>query len=878
MVLTHGNRLGPYEVLSAIGAGGMGEVYRARDARLNREVALKTLPGLFALDPDRLARFRREAQILASLSHPNIAAIYGLEESKGVQALVLELVEGPTVDQCLASGAIPVDEALRIARQIADALDAAHEHGIVHRDLKPANVKVRADGTVKVLDFGIAKALSPDPTAEAAREHATVTDPRMTTAGTILGTAAYMSPEQARGQIVDKRTDVWAFGCVLYEMLAGRTAFGRPTVTDTLAAVVQQPPDWTALPPATPPPVIRLLRRCLEKDARRRLRDIADARLDLEDADNPSPVEVVRRRVPPRMLWAMVAVSLLGAVGMAFWSFTRGGEVQTPDPVRFAIDLLPGEELPLDPGLPRPLAISRDGRRIVYVARGSSGTRIYLRRPDDPEATPIAGTEGGSAPFVSPDGEWLGFAARGGIWKVPIVGGTPQSVAIVSNVVGATWSDDGSIVFNTWESGLFRVSSDGGTPQPLTRREAEPGEGAHQVPYALPDGRTVAFAVSHGSQPPTLELADLSTSKRTRLFEGTDPHYLSSGHLLFTRAGRLHVIRFDLTRLASIGSATLVDDAMSVAVVQDRGALAAALDGTLAYILSPSTTSRLVLVDTDGAVRRVVDGPRSFSHPRLSPDGSRAVVRAGTQTDGELLVYDLERNSRVRLSVGGLVGRPVWSHDGKTIAFQKDGGSSIQSMPADDSRPPEILLARDHSGPVFPLAWSRDGKTFVYSRASPKTNRDVFTRTGGGALTGFLMTPSDERSAMLSPDGHWMVYSALEPGREEEVYVERYPDHGERVVVSVGGGREPIWSPSSGEIFYRSNDGLRMMSVSVQTEPRLSIGRPRTFFFQGFFLTGLFWAEYDVNPKTGEFLMLSVDAPPQPRVTVALNLNLTRPR
>jgi dipeptidyl aminopeptidase/acylaminoacyl peptidase len=377
------------------------------------------------------------------------------------------------------------------------------------------------------------------------------------------------------------------------------------------------------------------------------------------------------------------------------------------------------------------------------------------------------------------------------------------------------------------------------------------------------------FSVSREGQPPVVELADLSTGTRTRLLEGTDPQYLSTGHLVFTRAGRLHAVPFDLARLELTGPAAPVADETSVFVTQDRGAFAASLGGTFAYIAATASTSRLVLVDRNGGTRPVVDEPHTFDHPRFSPDGARLVVRTAAETGGgELWVYDLARGTRSRLSVSGRLSRPVWSHDGKRIAFAKNEG--IDSIPADDTTPPETLLARDSSGPVFPLAWSRDGRTLVYSHAKRETNRDVFTLSADGTRTPILVTPRDERSAMLSPDGRWMVYASLEPGREEEVYVQRYPGLGERVLVSAGGGREPVWSPSGGEIFYRSTEGERMLVVPVRTEPTLTVGRPQTLF-RGAFQTGLFRANYDVSSTTGEFLMLAVDQPLQPRLTVALN-------
>jgi serine/threonine protein kinase/Tol biopolymer transport system component len=847
----------------------MGEVYRARDTRLKRDVAIKVLPDPWARDSDRRARFRREAELLATLNHPNIAAIYGVEEAGDVEALLLELVEGPTLADRLRSGPIPVSDALTIARHIVDALDAAHERGIIHRDLKPANIKVRDDGTAKVLDFGLAKALTPDDaraSADAANSP-TMTSPAMTHFGVILGTAAYMSPEQARGKTVDKRTDIWAFGCVLYEMLTGRAAFSRPTVTDTLAAIVERQADWTLLPPSTPPLVVRLLQRCLEKDVRRRLHDIADARPDLEDnSAQQSPVAVVPQRTRMRVWWTAAGWTLASvATAGAIWAFSRGTQTPPLEPLRFTIALSSGEELPMDAGLPPPVAISRDGRSIAYVARRSTGNRIYLRRINDLSGQPIAGTEGGFSPFFSPDGRWLGFTSGGSLRKVPIQGGTPQDVAAVSNMLRATWSDSGWIVFHKWSGGLFKVQAAGGTPSELTH--AGQGEG-QQMPYALPGGRFVLFAVSQISTPPVVELVDLSTGTRKRLLEGNDPQYLSSGRLVFTRAGRLYTAPFDLTRQEVTGSAAPASEEIAVTQVQNRGALAVAENGTIAYVPAVSLAGRLVLVDINGNVRSAGEGVDRFSHPRFSPDGTRFVTFVQSESAiNELWVYDLERRTRSRLSASGVVSRPIWSHDGRNVTFQKSG--DLYNIPADDSGPATVLLAKD-PGPIYPLAWSRDGRTLVYSRPSPETNRDVYMLPAGGKPTPFLATTRDERSAMLSPDGHWMVYAVLEAGREEEVYVQRYPGPGDRAAVSVGGGREPVWSPAGDEIFYRSTDGQRVMAVAVRTEPMLNIGRPRVLF-EGQFRLGTFWSEYDVSPKSREFLMVAVDGPTQPRLVVAVN-------
>jgi serine/threonine-protein kinase len=819
-----------------------------------------------AADHDRLARFQREAEVLASLNHPHIAGIYGLEESAGVTALVMELIEGEDLAQRIARGRIPFAETLAITKQIAEALEAAHEQGIIHRDLKPANIKVRLDGTVKVLDFGLAKAMEPaGGSSVSAMPSPTITAPAMTAMGVVLGTAAYMAPEQARGRAVDKRADIWAFGVVLFEMLTGRQAFPGDDVSHVLARVIERDPDWTALPPTTPPLVVRLLRRCLEKDVRRRLRDIADAKPDLEDATQFELAGASPTRARP--LWPTAAAWTLAAVAtiVSAWSLTRGAPQRASDPLRFTIAIPQGEELPMDSGLPPPLAISRDGNQVAYVTRRSSGNRIYLRRREDVDGRPIAGTEGGSGPFFSPDGQWLGFAFGGFIRKVPIHGGTAQNIAAASNVLKATWSDDGWIVFHQWSGGLVKVEATGGTPVELTHPGDREG---HQVPYALPGGRSVLFAAGQAATAPFIELVDLSTGTRKRLLEGNDPQYLASGRIAFTRAGRLYTVPFDLTRLDVTGAAAPASDEIVVSEVQNRGALAIAENGTIVYVPATSLSGRLVLVDANGGVRSAGEGFEPFRHPRFSPEGNRFVTFVQSESgSNELWVYDLGRRTRSRLSAGGAVSRPIWSSDGRTITFQSNG--DISNIQADDSGSTTVLLPREPDA-LYPLAWSRDGRTLVFSRPMPQTNRDVWVLPAGGKPTPFLATNRDERSAMLSPDGHWMVYAVLEAGREEEVYVQRYPGPGDRAAVSVGGGREPVWSPSGDEIFYRSVDGERMMAVSVRTEPTLTIGRPRTLF-QGQYQLGSFWSEYDVSPKTKQFLMVAVDEPTRPKLTVAMN-------
>ncbi len=542
-------RIGVYELRERIGVGGMGEVYRARDMRLGRDVAVKILPGAFATDPDRIARFEREARVLAALNHANIATLYGVEESDGVRALAIELVEGTTLSERLSQGSLPMRDALAVSRQIADALEAAHEKGIIHRDLKPANIKITSTGLVKLLDFGLAKAMD----ADAARNLSQM--PTMTVGttgqGAIVGTAAYMSPEQARGQPVDKRTDIWAFGCVLFEMLTGRPAFARHTLSDTLARILGSDPDWDGLPDSTPGSIRRLLQRCLEKDSKRRIHDIADARIEIEDAlASPTRAELSATTAAPAARWRGWYLAL-GALVLVAAAVTIGYVVSLPiapdsrEPLRFSIALLPGEQLPIDTGLPVSLAISPAGDQIVYAARTASGDRLYLRRLGDLEAVPIPGTEGAIGPFFSPDGQRIAFASGGMLRAVPISGGVPRAVAAAPNLDGASWGAGGLVVFSNWNSGLLKVSWQGGLPEPLTTLVPQEGEISHQSPHVLPQDRFVLFTVRRRTGS-FVEAVEVATGSRRPILEGRNPIYLPSGHLVFARGAAVFAVPFDL--------------------------------------------------------------------------------------------------------------------------------------------------------------------------------------------------------------------------------------------------------------------------------------------------------------------------------------------
>jgi Tol biopolymer transport system component len=863
-----GRQIGIYQIVSLLGAGGMGEVYRARDTKLGRDVAIKILPKLFTSDPDRLARFEREARVLASLNHPHIGAIYGLEDADGVRALVLELVAGETLADRIARGPIPLTDALTIARQIVDALDAAHEKGVIHRDLKPANIKITPEGVVKVLDFGLAKAAVGDGATPDLSQ-----SPTMTVGGTregvILGTAAYMSPEQARGLAVDKRTDIWAFGCVLYEMLSGRCAFSAETVSDTIAAVLAREPDWNNLPPTLPSMLRSLLKKCLAKDVRHRLRDVSDAGLYLEDVLAPAVHETIAKRARGHV-WRTAMAALgsiaIGAGAVAMWGLSRSPGISEQGVVRYSINLPLGEEFESQvAGLPIVMAISPDGRQIVYSGRSPLGNRLYRRGRDEFASTAVQGTDGGFGPFFSPDGQWIGFVAGGMLQKVPLAGGRPQVIAAAANVFGASWGAGDTIVWSEWNKGLFRVSANGGTPEPLTKVDEGRGEIQHFFPKFSPDGGRVFFSVQHRDAPRAVEVMELATRRRQLLVAG-EGAYLSQGQLVFSRGSTVFAAPFDIDRLALARQGVRVLDGVSAASGQPQFAVAS--DGTLVYVPSPSNARRLVWMDRRGTRTPVIEDAQRFSHPRISPEGDRVLVQVVSDSGGnEFWIYDVRRGTRTRLGARG--SRPIWESNGMRVTFQSN--SSLYSMPADSSREPELLVAREKPGPLFPLAWSADGLVLVFSRAAPETNRDIFTMRRGETPRAFVDTPRDERAAMLSPDGHWMVCAVRDIGREEEIYVQPYPAGDSRIVVSAGGGVEPVWSPTGREIFYRSTDGRKILAVDVTTQPTFRAGTPRTLF-EGHFPVGTsFWTDYDVSRDGNRFLMLEAADESNSQMNVVVN-------
>ncbi len=720
VALISGTRLGAYEVVSMLGEGGMGEVYRARDIRLKRDVALKILPDAFAADSDRVARFQREAELLATLNHPSIAGIYGLEQADGTRALVLELVEGPTLANRIANGPIPLDEALPIARQIAEALDAAHERGVVHRDLKPANIKVRPDGAVKVLDFGLAKALEPttisggDVTASP-----TITSPALTRMGAILGTASYMSPEQARGHAADKRSDVWAFGCVLFEMLTGRRLFEGATVSDTLASVLKTDPDWTRLPAETPTSIRRLLRRSLEKDRTRRLDSASAARLEIDDALAAPTAESLPVVMPHRMRALAMGLALIGSGALVAALISWGLTPRAPaDPaIRLSVNLEPGVHLgeaarealfQQRPGLTA-FALSPDGRQLVYVGHDGKTSQLYVRNLDRDRAVAIAGTTGAQNPFFSPDGRDVGFFiaaterrdaygtiigasvnANGAIRRVAIAGGPVRTVEISGPAAtvfpSATWSADDTILLWGWE-GIYRVPAGGGTIERLIAARGV------RFPELLPGGRAIVFNVSDPQGGRDVAVEALDTHERTVLVRGgTFPRFVTSGHLVFARGGKLMAVRFDpVTRTTSGDPVVVGEDVMlserGVAYFRENGSAQFALSrsGNLAYVPGSVYTAQkhaLTLVDRKGAATPLPLVPASMYGATISPDGKRIAWAQGSPPKMAIWLLDLERGVARRLTEEGRYLTPVWSPDGTRLATHArgDDGSPVLAV------------------------------------------------------------------------------------------------------------------------------------------------------------------------------------------------------
>ncbi len=877
MPLAPGTQLGPYEITAPLGAGGMGEVYRARDTKLGRDVALKVLPEGFSKDSERMARFRREAQVLASLNHPNIASIYGLEDSGGVHALVMELVEGPTLAERVQPSGVPLEEALAIARQIAEALEAAHEKGIVHRDLKPSNVKVTPEGKVKVLDFGLAKALDPlDSASNLSPNDSPTVSAAASKAGLILGTAAYMSPEQARGKPVDKRTDIWSFGCVLYETLTGGQAFASETVSDTIAKILEREPDWQRLPAETPGHIRQLLRRCLEKDPKRRLRDIGDARIEIEEArvapappDGPAPIRHSRRAWKSSLLWTLAGILVGGLIAtITVLKLQSGGSPGTSSPKQLALSLPSTVELVAHDK--QGLAISPDGKHVVFPGRRAGVTQLYDRPIDRLEASPIPGTQGAAQPFFSPNGRWVGFFAGGKLKKVALAGGTPVAICDVRDPNGATWGSDDMILFG--DKGVLRVSAAGGSPQTVTIPDSNRNESDHMEPDILPGGEAFLFTIwTGGYAHAKVAVQSLKTGQRRVLLDGIKPRFAATGHIVFFRAGSLWAAPFDLDRLDVTGEPLPVVEGIHVEwAVWPYFSFAS--DGTLIYAPgAPLDAKRLVWVDRKGAVQPLNAPPKPYDNPRLSPDGQRLAVVI-REENHDVWTYEPARGTLTRLtSDPGEDETPVWMPDGKRLVFagNRSGGSQLLSTGADGSGTEEVLLGI-RRGHRHADSLSPDGQVLAFEEESQATGSDIWVMPlqGDRKARPFLRTTFNEAGAKFSPDGRWIAYSSDESGRSE-VYVQAYPGPGGKRQISTEGGVEPVWARSGRELFYRN--GVKLLVAEVRTQPAFSASRPRVLF-EGRYDTLPWNSNYDVTPDGQRFLMVqSAEPTGQSQINVVLN-------
>jgi serine/threonine protein kinase len=830
MPLQPGSRLGPYEIVSALGAGGMGEVYRARDTGLKREVAIKVLPEDFAQDPDRLARFQREAELLATLNHPNIAAIYGVvadpsEAGHSAGALVLELVEGPTLADRIASGPLPVEEALAIARQIADALDAAHERGVIHRDLKPANIKVRPDGAVKVLDFGLAKALEPAIVSGPVSLSPTITSPAMTRAGVVLGTAAYMSPEQARGRATDKRSDVWAFGCVLFEMLTATRVFDTGEMPDTIAAVLRGDPDWTKLGPQVPERITTLLRRCLEKDHTRRLRDIGDARLDL-DARSESvaagPVTPAGRR-QERFAWsAVVAVLSLIAVGLTAWALRPTSPAAE---ARFDI-AAPDVSDPADLSA---LSVSPDGLSIAFVAAFDGQPHVWVRSLDSVTPRALPGTAGASLPFWSGDSRSVGFYADDSLKRIDLAGGLVKTLAKALYGFGGAWNRDGAILLvQSPGSPILRTTSDGATPVAVTMLDGK--QTGHSHPHFLPDGVHFLYFVEGTPDVRGVYVGALDGSMRRKLFDADSAAVYASGHLLFIRNSMLFAHAFDLSRLAPTGVPFLVADA--VTVTQLAGVSAAA-DGTLVFRTGSASLQRqFVWVDRSGKELETIGRPDSENlYPTASPDRGHLAFFSRVNGNVDVWLLDTRRNLQSRFTDHVATDLfPVWSRDGHRIAFASDrngGGFGLYQRSATGGGGEELLLGTSEAG--FPSDWSPGDKLLMYARDGDLWAMPMI----GNERKPFPVsrTESEEREGKFSPDGRWLAYVSNSSGRFE-VYIQPFPGSGPGILVSTTGGAQVQWRPDGRELFYIALDG-KLMAVPIDESlngQSMTPGAPRPLF------------------------------------------------
>jgi Tol biopolymer transport system component/predicted Ser/Thr protein kinase len=878
MALTSGNRLGPHEILSAIGAGGMGEVYRARDTRLNRTVAIKVLPTHLADRLELRERFEREARTIASLNHPHICTLYDIGQQDGIDYLVMEYLEGETLAQRLQKGPLPLEQVLQYAIEIADALDKAHRKGVTHRDLKPGNIMLTKTGT-KLLDFGLAKLKQEVAPANVQLSELPTADDPLTAKGTIVGTLQYMAPEQLEGKDVDARTDIFAFGAVVYEMATRKRAFEGKSQASLIAAILErEPPAMSSLQPMTPPALDRVVKRCLAKEPEKRWQTASDLCEELKwIAEGGSQVTAAPtigtkgfRALGRRALILGLGALLLVAVvtGFAIWNLKPAPAPPSQPVTRTVINLPPGQQLAgLDNG--PAVALSPDGTHLAYVARQGGAQQLYLRAMDSLEARPIPGTEGAVNPFFSPDGQWLGFFAGGTLKKVPVSGGAALTLgdAATTTPRGASWGSHGMIAFApSTVSVVQQVPDAGGAPQPLTRPEK--GESSHRWPEFLLGGKAVLFAASPTSGNwinAQVAVQSVGTGERRNLIQGgTNPRYAPSGHLIYAQGGNLMAMPFDPQRLTATSAAVPMVEGVLQSPSSGAAQYGFSATGSLVYVPGgvQANQLRLVWISRNGAEQPLAVPAHAYLNPRLSPDGRRVAVGI-TESESQIWLYDLSRETLARLTFEGNSNQyPSWTPDGKRIAFQsnKEGPLNLFWQMADGSGGRERLTTSEYTQTAS--SWSPDGQLLAFHEINPTTQRDIWVMRMGDPSPGsgqvrkaqpFLQTRFDEASPRFSPDGRWLAYISNESGRNE-IYVQPYPGPGGKWQISAEGGTEPVWNPNGRELFYRSGD--KMMAVEITTQPSFSAGKPRMLFEGQYQPTPATAANYDVSPDGQRFLML----------------------
>ncbi|MGH9255495.1 MAG: protein kinase domain-containing protein [Vicinamibacterales bacterium] len=871
MALAPGARLGAYEVVALIGAGGMGEVYRARDPRLGRDVAIKVLPAGLASDPERLQRFEQEARAAAALNHPNILAVYDIGQHEGAPYIVSELLEGGTLRERLAGGALPVRKAVEHAVQVAHGMAAAHEKGITHRDLKPENLFVTTDSRVKILDFGLAKLTQAEPGA--ANLSALPTTPAQTRDGIVLGTVGYMSPEQVRALAVDHRADIFAFGAVLYEMLSGRRAFERDTGVETMTAILKEDPP--ALPSAErqiPPALVRVVERCLEKAPSSRFQTATDLAFALENAagqsstsaDVPAAVAGFRVLAPSWRLVLLVALAAAVATGVSVWVMSAGRSSASPQPaIRFALDLPPGITFGSRLHVPF-VALSPDGGLLAYTPGGRSNTWLALRRLDQLADRRIDGTEGAHTPFFSPDGQWIGFfTADGKLRKMSVNSGTIVTICDAPNGSGATWAPDDTIIFApSFSGGLFRVSAAGGSPQPWTTADRAKRESSHSWPQMLPDGDTVIFTIEDASKPfddARIVAQSIRTGERRVLIDGGSfGRYVPTGHLVYARSNVLLAVPFDLRRLSVTGPPVEVLSGVSLDV--GTGASQFAISETGRLVFPPAgdhkLRTRILRVDRRGTATPIVDeAPYNPSRFRLSPGGRQLAMQL-TASNDDIWVLDLERGARTRLTTEFENASPVWQSDGRAMVLASDRGGPfnlwVMSLEGTEKLERLTTSASDQN----PTSISSDGRLVAFHEFNGgMTGYDLMLLPLDGERKPreFLKTRFNEFGALFSPDNRYLAYVSDETG-QSEVYIRAVSGEGGRQQVSLDGGTGPVWAPNSREIFFRNGNAL--LSADISLTPQIKVGHSRVLFTGNYALPFVESPGYDVTPDGNAFVMV----------------------